>query len=167
MSRKHWLVLALTAVILIAPTTAFAHAELDKSDPAANSTVASVPAQTTLSFTEAPAVDSPIRVLDGCKKNVNSGQTVNGKAIAVTLSDSAQPGLWNVVWKSISADDGHVEHGQYSFTVSGKADCSNDKGSGAALNPDKGSSFPWVPVIIGLVVLIALALFVRSRTASG
>jgi hypothetical protein len=73
------------------------------------------------------------------------------------------------VWKSISADDGHVEHGNYAFTVSGKTDCSNDNGSGggpAASGGDSGgSSFPIIPVVIGVLVLLGLALFVRSRTA--
>lgn len=169
MSHKHWLVLAVGAVIALYPSLAYPHAELDTSNPAAGSTVASVPSQTTLSFTEEPAAESVIKIFDGCNKNVNAGQTVSGKAITVTLADSAQPGDWKVNWKSISADDGHVEHGNYAFTVSGKADCSNDKASGGgggnASGDTGGSSFPVVPVVIGAVVLLALAFFVRSRTS--
>lgn len=168
LSRKHWLVLALTAVIAFAPSAAFSHAELDKSNPAANSKISSVPGETTLSFTEEPAAASVIKVFDGCKRNVNAGQSVSGKDITVTLASSAQPGDWKVVWKSISADDGHTENGNYAFNVAGKADCSKDKGGGgkaASGNDARGSSFPWIPIVIAIVVLLGLALFVRSRTA--
>ncbi|MDQ3877440.1 MAG: copper resistance protein CopC [Actinomycetota bacterium] len=168
MSRKHWLALALTAVIALVPTAAFSHAELDTSTPGAGSTVASVPSQTTLSFTEEPAASSVIQVFDGCHKDVNSGQNVSGKTITVTLAESAQPGDWKVTWKSISADDAHAERGSYSFAVSGKADCSKDKGgSGAAASGDgnSGSSFPIIWIIVAVIVLLGLALLVRSRAA--
>lgn len=168
MSHKNWLVLALSAVIALAPTAAFAHAELDTSMPAAGSTAASVPSQTTLSFTEAPANSTVIQVFDGCHKNVNSGQNVSGKTITVTLAESAQPGDWKVTWKSVSADDAHAERGSYSFTVSGKSDCSKDKGGsgpGASGGGGSGSSLPVIWIIVAVVVLLGLALFVRSRTA--
>jgi methionine-rich copper-binding protein CopC len=100
---------------------AFAHAFLKHADPAVGSSVAALPSQLVLSFTESlevpfckVAVTGPHGATAG-----NAPQAVAGHPdeIAIPLK-SAGPGSYQVVWHAVSVDTHHTQ-GQFSFTVTG------------------------------------------------
>jgi len=108
----------LVLVGLIAP--AYAHANLARSDPAANTILASSPNQVTLYFTEQvePKLTGAA-VYDSSGKEVDTGYHVNsgdGTTLIITLP-SLSSGVYTVAWHAISAVDGHHTSGSFSFGV--------------------------------------------------
>ena len=104
---------------------ASAHAFLDHSDPAANSVLSTAPTTFTLFFTERLEQDATSASLVD-----HTGATVPGttfqitapKQLTVTLPSGLSNGTYSVVWKNISADDGHPATGYVPFTVGTAAD---------------------------------------------
>ena len=161
---------------LVAPGPALAHGELLSTKPEKNSTVAKPPGHLIIEFTEAPTKQSLVKVRDGCGDEVVDQLAFEDRKAHVFLT-KAQPGKWKVSYDVVSAVDGHPSKGSYALTVEGKADCSSPKGDpkddsgnggtgpgpGAAGDPEGSdeSSFPVVPVVIGTLALVAVALIVR------
>ena len=160
---------------------AHAHGELEGADPEPNAHLKSAPSNVTMTFTEEPSSDSVIKVLDGCKNSVVERSIVDGNDFVGQLA-TGQPGKWQATFRVISAEDGHLTKGTYSFEVAGTKDCSPDKGnkdgkddatpgtggdgSNASGNtPDGGGEFPIVPVVIAAVVLIVVGVIVRRVSA--
>jgi copper resistance protein C len=167
--------------------SASAHGELEGADPEPNAQLKAPPPDVTMTFTEEPSSDSVIDVTDGCGNDVVQQSLVDGNDFVVRLA-TGQPGKWNASFRVISAEDGHLTKGQYSFTVAGKKDCSPDKGGDGNGNgdgngdgpspgtggdgsnasddlPDDGSDFPVVPVVIGAVVLVVVGVVIRRASA--
>ncbi len=102
----------------IAP--AFAHAHLQSANPAANSTVAAVPAELSCNFTEAlePRF-SQLQVQDAAGKQVDSGDMHlapgNPKQMVIGLPKLGA-GVYTVVWHATSVDT-HKTEGRFTFTV--------------------------------------------------
>ncbi len=121
MNRRILIGLVLFASLLFGATPVFAHANLVRSDPPANSAQKTPPTRVRLWFSEAvePSFSS-VSVLD------KNGDTVDKKdshrladdptGMEVSLTDLPQ-GLYTVVWKTMSAVDGHITSGSFSFTV--------------------------------------------------
>ena len=113
---------SLVAVLSLAGAgSALAHADLASADPAADSTVKTVPAAISITFTEAVEPKfSSIDVVDTKGKRFDDGkaQTApdNGKRLSVGLKPLA-PGTYKVIWHAMSADDSHMTKGSYEFTV--------------------------------------------------
>jgi len=116
---RHWLLAAVTGVILAGP--AFGHAKLRSTIPAADAQLRVAPESLTLSFNE----DVRLALLS---------LTVGGKSIPVTLDRSAPAaaeitvklpalpvGIYQVQWSVLSSADGHVTKGTFSFTILGPA----------------------------------------------
>lgn len=167
---EHARALTATALLLLAlvcalalPAAAAAHAVLESSDPAADSSVAAPPEHVVLTFSEAPAVDlSLVRVLD------ESGATVPGlgapeavpgepHALRVTPSQALAEGVYTVNWRVVSAIDGHVESGAFAFGVG------ETPAPGSAVVVELLHSSPWASALavagrwllyVTLVVLI-------------
>lgn len=172
------LVLALVAVFGgVMP--AHAHGELEKADPEPNAHLKSAPSDVTMTFTEAPSNDSVITVTDGCDSSVVKQSVVDGNDFVAHLF-TGQPGKWHATFRVISAEDGHLTKGAYSFEVAGKKDCSADGppgkkspgdhsgggGPDATENtPDGGGDFPVVPVVIAAIALIVVGVVVRRVSA--
>jgi len=120
-----FVVAALAALAcLAAPVpTASAHAGLESSDPAAGSSVSSSPQAIVLTFAEDPdPALSLVRLLDADGKTVpgvSAVETVPGEPLALqaTLTRSLGQGVYTVNWRSVSAEDGHVESGAFAFGV--------------------------------------------------
>jgi len=98
-----------------------AHAELTRSDPAADSILATAPTRLTLWYSEEPELlFSEIRVVDRTNRQVDRGDLrpdPNDRlGLTVGLRDVA-PGTYTVTWKVLSAVDGHVTRGVFVFTV--------------------------------------------------
>jgi methionine-rich copper-binding protein CopC len=152
--------------------SALAHGTYVSSDPAAHSKVAEPPAEVTITLSEKPAPGSTVSVVDGCNSDVAVNVKESGDDLVVAL-DPGQPGLWDVSFKSISAEDGHEVEDDFTFVVKGQKDCAaaaNESPSTSSrppiTNDDEGSSFPVVPLAIGTIVVVGGALLLR-RGSSG
>jgi methionine-rich copper-binding protein CopC len=95
------------------------HFELDRSSPAADSTVAQ-PAEVRLWFTQAPqAGTTQIRVTEGTRRIPTGDVEVDSKdatSFYVVADVPLSPGSYRVVWRSM-APDGHVVDGEFGFVV--------------------------------------------------
>jgi len=166
--------LVLLLVIAWSPV-ARAHGDLVSTIPKQDSKLKKPPDHLIINFTEPPAKGSVVTVRDGCRDDVVDELDFEERVGHVFLSEG-RPGDWKVSYKVISAADGHKTAGSYSLTVAGKADCSekppkdeppkdNGSGEGPQATGDGGdddeSSFPVVPVALGSLGVIALALVAR------
>ncbi|MEO7773535.1 MAG: copper homeostasis periplasmic binding protein CopC [Steroidobacteraceae bacterium] len=107
-----------TASLLLG-STAFAHAHLVKSAPAANAHVAT-PRTITLTFNEelAPAFSKlQIAMADGMKLNIGYSLSDDKLSLIATPSAALGPGGYTVTWQAASTADGHMMEGRFSFTV--------------------------------------------------
>ncbi|REJ04643.1 copper resistance protein CopC [Microbacterium bovistercoris] len=108
------------AFLLVAPLSASAHDELVSADPAADTTVETLPAQLALTFS-GDVLDAEgatmIQVTDPAGSPVTDGApTVDGTTVTQPLAAGGPAGLYHVAWKVVSAD-GHPIAGEYAFTV--------------------------------------------------
>ena len=105
---------------LFAPA-AGAHAALVDASPPENGYIATSPTEVVLTFAEPPDVKlSSIRVLDSVAEPVPGVSKTEGvpgypAKLRVTLSRRLANGVYTVVWRSVSATDGHVENDSYNF----------------------------------------------------
>ena len=112
----------LTALLVLIPTNrASAHDELVSSDPAAGSTVQSLPEEMTLTFSAALIPSdggTAVRVTDADGNEVTSGvPEVDGAVLIQPLEpDAAIAGEYTVIWQVVSSD-GHPTDGEFAFTV--------------------------------------------------
>jgi methionine-rich copper-binding protein CopC len=177
---KTWSSALLAAfLLLVVAGTALAHGGLEGSDPEEGARLDKPPRRVTMAFSEIPARDSVLKVIDGCKRNVVTGTSVVGSDLVGEVGD-AQPGAWKASYRVISAEDGHLTRGTLSFTVKGKKDCNpdddggkgkpseepTDSGDGGTATPpgDDGGSFPVVPVAVGAAGLVIVGLVVRRAS---
>jgi methionine-rich copper-binding protein CopC len=113
----------LAALLLVVGSTrgVSAHANFERSDPPANSILEKAPDQMKLWFTEAPEPQfSEVQVFDKNRQRVDRNDTkpVPGDARALTISlPDLEPGTYTIVWKTLSAVDGHVAQGAFALTV--------------------------------------------------
>jgi methionine-rich copper-binding protein CopC len=113
---RYWLPAAtVTAMILAGP--AFGHAKLRSTLPAADAQLQVAPQSLTLNFNE--NVRLAVLTLNAGGRDIPV--TVDRSAPAapqVTVRLPALPaGKYQVQWSALSADDGHVTKGTFSFTV--------------------------------------------------
>lgn len=119
-SVRQWAIgIAATAALSLSATSAFAHAHLETSMPAANATVAS-PASVMLHFTEPlEARFSGFDITDARGHAVNAPShpdAANPTVLVATPAAPLAPGLYHVGWH-IVAQDGHRMRGTFDFTV--------------------------------------------------
>jgi copper transport protein len=119
------LILALLCALsltLLLPSLAFAHAILLSSNPAKDAVLRTPPTQVQMWFSEdlnpalstAQVVNAQRQRVDLGNAHVNPG---NSKEMDVSLRTNLPPAVYIVVWRSDSADDGHVLLGSFIFTV--------------------------------------------------
>ena len=176
--RRRSLLFAIAATLVtLVPAPASAHGDLQGTSPEDGSRVKEVPAEITITLTEAPTQGAEVSATDGCKKKVPAAVSVDGDDI-VLVPGGGEPGKWKVKYRAVSSVDGHQTRGAISFTVAGKKDCSPDEPDdpgddidasedpGILQNPnppDEGSSWLlWVGG--GTVVLVAAAFFIRRSS---
>jgi methionine-rich copper-binding protein CopC len=109
------------AATLVLASPAFAHAELVRSSPAANATVATGPKSITLTFNErlVPAFSKFELVMPehaGMKVPVATTVSRDGKRIVGTLDKRLSSGAYKVVW-TVAGSDGHKRNGEIAFRV--------------------------------------------------
>ncbi len=108
-------------LVLFASETAYAHGELEKSSPRANSVLTSAPDRVVIQMTEAPdPVFSEIKVFnkDGERVDAENTRIVGDTSLSVDV-ESLEPGTYTVAWQVTSVSDAHVTNGTFRFTVGG------------------------------------------------
>ena len=109
------------AFALAFAANAFAHAELKSSVPEKDATVNPAPSEIALTFDEEvnPKLslivveDAAGQKMDKADSHLAGGDT---KHLSVDLNP-LKPGIYQVLWTSVAADDGHKLTGKFSFTV--------------------------------------------------
>jgi methionine-rich copper-binding protein CopC len=109
--------LMLAAVLV--PGLALAHAKLEMTIPAADSSIAAMPAQVMLHFSEAVKITALSIEKDGGKDKVDLKVPADAKAMVQADSPKLAAGVYLLTWRGLS-DDGHVMSGTVRFTVTGK-----------------------------------------------
>ncbi|MPZ69993.1 MAG: hypothetical protein GEU71_10760 [Actinobacteria bacterium] len=170
--RKLIAVLVTMMWVLLGASSALAHGDYVDSSPKPDEVLDAVPAEITVTLSEPPTKDSSIVAKDPCGNTVESVSVSNNDIIAV-VSPEAHPGDWRIKWETISAVDGHSTTGTFKFSVTGDADCTEEEPLPEPTTPETGpeddtddtsatdaesddDGFPFVPVVLGGVVLIAL-----------
>ncbi|HEY7061664.1 MAG TPA: FixH family protein [Chloroflexota bacterium] len=125
MRQRIHLGLAVLAALLLVVGSArgvAAHANYEKSDPPANAILEKSPGQVRVTFSEEPeARFSELQIFDSTRQRVDQGETKtvagDARALAIDVLPDLPPGTYTVVWKTLSAVDGHTARGAFPFTV--------------------------------------------------
>jgi methionine-rich copper-binding protein CopC len=106
------------ALCLLAARAAYAHAHLDRAEPAAGSTVTQAPTEVALWFTEALEPKfSGVEVRDAKGLAVQAGPAgLAGRAALRVPLNALAPGNYKVIWHVMSVDT-HRTQGTFTFTV--------------------------------------------------
>jgi methionine-rich copper-binding protein CopC len=141
---KAFAALALAAATLLPSQAAFAHAELETSNPEANSVIGSAPAGVSLTFgekllvVEGEAAANQVQVTDGSNVRADNGDyQVTGEVLTVSLKPDLADDTYKVTYRVVS-EDGHPIEGVYEFTVNGMA----RSGEATPMAVDEGSPSP-------------------------
>jgi copper transport protein len=110
------------AWLLASGHAAGAHALLGASDPASGASLDRAPRAVLITFTERPDPGlSSVRVLDQSGREVTAGKAAlvpgRPRQLRTPLRDGLPNGVYSVVWRVLSRDDGHVTTGSFSFGV--------------------------------------------------
>lgn len=110
-------------------TTASAHASYKDSSPADGATVSSPPSEVWVEFTERPESSeaSRLEVYDACGARVDSGGTTATGYRMTTATSADKQGEYTVVFQIVSTLGGHPTNGQFTFTSTGGAPCSESE----------------------------------------
>ena len=114
--------LGLTLLLPALASALPAHAILLTSNPAKDAKLSAAPTQVQMFFSEDlnPAL-STVQVINAEKQRVDKSDPHvnpgNSKEMDVSLRANLQPDVYIVVWRTDSADDGHVLLGSFLFTV--------------------------------------------------
>jgi copper transport protein len=109
---------ALVALVLLAPAGASAHATLVRTSPENGAVVDSPPAQVTVTFDDTVRVSPGNAVVaNSDSRSVLAGNAVaHGRTLTLPLRPRLPNGAYSVRW-SIVSDDGHREEGVIAFAV--------------------------------------------------
>jgi copper resistance protein C len=104
--------------LTIAAATVVAHMKAAKTEPAADSTLTSSPARVQVWFTQVP--DPKLTKLEvtgpaGAVK-LNGFKVNDDKSAVATVEGTLANGRYTVRWQS-AGDDGHVQKGEFAFSV--------------------------------------------------
>ena len=173
MSPRKLLLVSMVLGLVAVAAPAGAHGDIQATNPEPESKVRRAPRSVAVTFTEAPTAQAVLNVTDGCKRDVGQGVDVADATATVRVA-TGQPGKWQVSYRVISSLDGHQTRGRYSFTVAGKKDCTPDEdptddpgdgptqaADGDTDEPEESSGAPVIPIALGAIGLIAVALIVR------
>jgi copper resistance protein C len=168
------------AVLLFAAGPASAHDAAEASSPSDGATVATPPAEVSITFNQAPlGLGSQVRVSDPAGTDWADGKVEIVDNVATQkLREGAPAGEYTVQWRVVSSDSHPIE-GTFSFTATAGA-----AGSTAAAPvptvgtpqpgltpapekaPDASEPFPWSLVVFAAVavgLLVALGVLARRR----
>lgn len=165
--RRIALVLVTVAVASVslaaAAVPASAHAAIESTDPANGQLLEEPPSQIVLRFTEPPDLELTIvGVVNGSGAAVPTGPPErppgSNREVRVHL-DPVPDGVYTVTWRTVSATDGHVTAGAFSFGVGvspGDVKPVEQTGSGTPTPTAGAIAGRWM-LYVGLVVLFGAA----------
>jgi len=114
-----YIFISFSLLIGVAPVRA--HANLADSDPAPNARLETAPATIRLTFTEPLEANYSritLRAIDGSTVETPPSTLDPADAHIMNLAPGALPdGIYTVVWRVLSAADGHPTSGNYAFSV--------------------------------------------------
>lgn len=179
-------------LVLFAPLSASAHDSLLASSPEADSTVDTLPAELTLTFS-AKLIDetgaTEVVVTDPSGNSVTDGAAaVEGAIVTQKLATEAPAGVYHVIWKVVSSD-GHPTSGEFDFTVANSTEAATTTepsaeptttataapapsatagpGTDATPAPESDSTASttmiWVLAIIGVLVIVGIVVWLVVR----
>lgn len=158
-------VAALIAVAWFAAHDAGAHALLSRGDPPINASLRESPTRVTLFMTERLQRSySSVEVLDSAGQRRDIGATEFSDDVPTQMSVRVlqlDPGVYTVVWRTLSEVDGHTWTGSYVFSVL-KPDGSAPAGAGVEIALDRPGPPVEADAAVKAVGLIALILFVGA-----
>jgi methionine-rich copper-binding protein CopC len=163
-----------TFLVLLFATTAFAHAALTSSDPAANTTVAVVTAITGTFSEKLDASKSTIELRNAAGSTVGTGgvpaSDTNATTMRIDLATALPAGVYEVRWTSVTPDDQGVERGTFGFTVGTGATAApaatpTPAASGSSGDGSGGTDvfFPVVAAVVAVVVVGGALMITRRR----
>ncbi|PZS03688.1 MAG: hypothetical protein DLM69_02710, partial [Candidatus Chloroheliales bacterium] len=131
------IIISAIALLLVFSSIVFAHAQPLKYDPQPGSRLSKAPDSVQVWFDEAIESDlSRFQVLDRAKNHVEVSDALmlseNGQHATVPLQSDIKPGVYTVLWRVVSADDGHLTKGSYAFVVEGAAPSATGAAGGSA-----------------------------------
>ena len=119
--KKSNVMLGIVAGLLLG-VSAFvqAHAKLEKTEPATNSTIQTAPKTVQLFFNEALDVAVTKLEIKGPSDKVKLvGTHSMGKSLMANVEGAMTDGVYTVLW-STAGDDGHPQKGEFKFTLKSK-----------------------------------------------
>ena len=168
----------LAALLLVAggievatPTSVLAHAQYERSTPAADSKVRA-PESLDVWFTQElfrRAGANTLRITSADGRSVGIGEATidagDRKHLSIALLPGIAPGLYTVAWTSLSATDGDEASGMFTFTVDPNAPAAATPAAATSNTPiaaapqtSNGSSGPSITLPVWSVVASALTL---------
>ncbi len=106
------------SLLLVMPAAVAAHAEFERSSPADGETVQGSPRVIRAFFSEGLADGSEMALLDEAGTSIAEGTIDPANPSRMRIDPpELEPGDYEVQWKAF-ADDGHLETGTFTFTVS-------------------------------------------------
>ena len=106
------------SLLLVMPAAVAAHAEFERSSPADGETVQGSPRVIRAFFSEGLADGSEMALLDEAGTTIAEGTIDPANPSRMRIDPpELEPGDYEVQWKAF-ADDGHLETGTFTFTVS-------------------------------------------------
>lgn len=180
-------------LVLFAPLSASAHDSLLASSPEADSTVDTLPAELTLTFS-AKLIDetgaTEVVVTDPSGNSVAEGAaSVDGAIVTQPLAAEAPAGVYHVIWKVVSSD-GHPTSQEFDFTVTNSTEtaptaepsaeptetataapapiATAGPGTDATPAPESddssaSSTLIWVLAIVGVLVILGIVVWLVVR----
>ncbi len=110
----------LILLLLVVPASLLAHGALKRSDPAANTTLATAPTAIRLTFTEpAELAVGRIELTGSDGRSVALSPVRHGDSVTVMLADilgALRSGRYTVAWQ-VAGRDGHPVRGTFSFAI--------------------------------------------------
>ena len=165
MTRTIAMLLALiTALaVLFWPDGADAHALLARADPPINAALRESPSRVTLFMTEQlQHTHSSVQVLDSSRQRRDIGDTEFSDEVPTQMGVRVlklNPGIYTVVWETLSEVDGHTWTGSYVFSVL-NPDGSAPAGSGIEIDLNRPGPPVAADAVVKAIGLGALVLFV-------
>ncbi len=118
MTRLGWRLAVVLTVAVAATAVVVAHMKLERTVPAANSTIGAPPAEIQAWFTQKPDPKVSRLTLEGPAGPVTLGAVHVGddKSLTAKVEGSLANGAYQVTWQA-AGDDGHVQKGTFGFTL--------------------------------------------------
>ena len=146
-----------------------AHALLSRADPPINASLRESPTRITLFMTERlQRSHSSVKILDSSGQRRDIGETEFSDAVPTQMNVRVlrlDPGVYTVVWETLSEVDGHTWTGSYVFSVL-NPDGSGPAGSGVTVDLNRPGPPVAADAVVKAIGLAALVLFVGAVAMS-